>query len=96
MVEISKYRSQFSRDGSEFVPPNDRYVAYVDSEPALMLELNANGFQFYGPRALSVEEFLRNIQFVAQLSYSEFRPRTFVPQPLEIVSTFSGDIDLLR
>jgi hypothetical protein len=76
MVEISKYQSQFSREGREFVPPpDDRYVAYVDSEAALMLELTANGFQCYGPRALSVEEFLKNIQVATDVSSFELRQR---------------------
>lgn len=74
MVEISRYRSRFSADGREFAPFNDRFVAYVESEPALMLELTANVIQFYGPRALSVGRFLGNIQLIMEVSYFGSRP----------------------
>jgi len=91
MVEISQYRSAFSDEGREFVPPpNERYVAYVDSEPALMLELTVNGFQCYGPRALSVEEFLTNIQFATEVSSFDTRQRLSIPPELARASSFSG------
>lgn len=88
MVEISKYESQFSGEGREF-EPNDRYVAYVDSEPALMLELTANGFQFYGPRALSVDEFLKNIQVATDVSTFVFRQRLAVAMSQQLARASS-------
>jgi hypothetical protein len=90
MVEISRYRSRFSGEGREFVPPNERFVAYVDSEPTLMLELTATGFQFYGPRALSVDEFLTNIQFATQVSSFDLRERLLIQQPRARVYLFAG------
>jgi hypothetical protein len=66
MIKIHEYISKHEQHRDKEAPTEDRFVAYANGIPALMIEFFPIDFHIYGPRAPSLKEFFGNLRSAAE------------------------------